>query len=131
MLMPAAVLVFVILGALAVDFGGVFLAQRQLANAAAAAGNDAATQAIDLAHFYATGEVRLLEDRAAVVAERSVAAKGLDHLSVEVEDVVVEGSTVTVLLRGRARYLFAAALPGGPDGAAVTARSAAEAAESP
>lgn len=131
MLMPAAVLVFVVLGAIAVDFGGVFLAQRQLANSAAAAANDAATQSIDLSHFYATGEVRLLQDLAAAVAERSVAAKGLHHLSVAVEDVRVEGSTVTVVLRGRADYLFAQVLPGGPDGAAVTASSEAEATEAP
>lgn len=129
MLMPAAVLIFVILGAIAVDYGGVFLAQAELANAAAAAGNDAATQAIDLPHLYATGEVRLVHDRARAVAQRSVAAKGLDHLSAVVEEVRVQGATVTVVLRGRADYLFARALPGGPTGADVTATSTSEAAE--
>ncbi len=41
-LMPAAVLVFLVLGALAVDAAAVFLAQRHPANAASSAANDAA-----------------------------------------------------------------------------------------
>lgn len=75
--------------------------------------------------------MRLLQDRAVAVAQRSVAAKGLDHLAVEVDRVQVQGSSVTVVLRGRAEYLFARALPGGPDGADVSATSEVEAAEAP
>ena len=131
MLMPAAVLVFLVLGALCVDYGGAFVASRQLNNAAAAAANDAAVRALDLQHYYDTGEVRLLRDRAFAVAEASVAAKGLDHLDAVVEDVQVVGTTVTVLVRGRASYLFARAVPGGADGIDVRASARAEAAESP
>lgn len=72
--MPAAVLVFLVLGALAVDAAAVFLAQRYLANAASAAANDAASQAVDLDRFYADGSVRLL----ALDAQR-VAAAAVDR----------------------------------------------------
>lgn len=133
MLMPAAVLVFLVLGAICVDFGSVYTAQRELANAAAAAANDVATQAIDLDHFYATGDVRILGDRARTIAERSVAAKGLDHLDASVADVAIDatGTHVTVTVHGRAHYLFAKAVPGGRDGTDVETSSEAEASELP
>jgi Flp pilus assembly protein TadG len=131
MLMPAAVLIFLVLGALCVDFGSTFDAKRELSNAAAAAANDAAGQAIDLDRFYTTGELSLRVARARVVAERSLAAMGLERLDPVVEDVRVgaDGSSVTVTLRGRAHYLFAKALPGGRDGMDVRASSTAHAAE--
>ena len=44
MLMPVAVLIFLVLGALCVDFGSVFTVKRELSNAAAAAANDAASR---------------------------------------------------------------------------------------
>src|SRR5947209_14296230 len=90
MLMPAAVLVFIVLGALCVDYGSVFVAKRELGNAAAAAANDAAAQAIDLDLFYETGEVRLRPDVARAVAERSLAAEGLERLDAGIADVTVD-----------------------------------------
>ena len=131
MLMPAAVLIFVVLGALCVDFGSTFTSKRELSNAAAAAANDAATQALDLDRFYGSGDVRLRDDLAWRVAERSVASMGLDRLAPVVEDVRIsaDGLTVTVTLRGRARYLFAGALPGGPEGMDIRTSSTAHAAE--
>jgi Flp pilus assembly protein TadG len=131
MLMPAAVLIFLVLGALCVDFGGAFLAQRELENAAAAAANDAATQAIDLPHLYASGEVRLSGDVARRVAERSVAAKGLGRLDAYVEDVQItgNGTRVLVVVGGRSRYIFAKAVPGGRDHIDLTTSSEAEATE--
>jgi Flp pilus assembly protein TadG len=130
-LMPAAVLVLLVLGALCVDHGSVYAATRELNDAAAAAANDAAVEALDVDRFYANGEVGLLEDRAWVVARRSVAAKGLDRLDAVVTDVRVDpsGKGVTVTVRGRARYLFAKAVPGGSDGIDVEASSSADAAE--
>ena len=130
MLMPAAVLAFLVLGALAVDFGGAYAAERELSNAAAAAANDAATRAIDLPHQYATGAIRLDEDLAAEVARASVLAKGRDRF----EPVVrtrVEGLTVVVTVEGRSPYLFAKALPSGDDAADVAATSRAEAVQDP
>ena len=131
MLMPAAVLIFIVLGALCVDYGAVYVAQRDLANAGAAAANDAATQSIDLDVFYATGDVVLDERRAEDVARRSVAAKGLDHLAPVVEDVAIDGTSVTVTIRGRASHIFAKAVPGGKDHVDVRTSSQAEAEESP
>jgi Flp pilus assembly protein TadG len=121
LLLPAAVMIFLILGALAVDFTQAWSAERELANAAAAAANDAASRAVDLDYLYATGELRLLADKARFVAERSVAAAGLDRLDATVVDVEVVGLTVRVTVRGRAHYLFGPAVPGGPEGADVEA----------
>jgi Flp pilus assembly protein TadG len=131
MLMPAAVLIFLVLGALCVDFGATFSAKRELSNAAAAAANDVASRALDLDRFYTSGDLSLRADAARRVAERSVASMGLDRLDVVVDDVRIggDGATVTVTVRGRARYLFARALPGGMDGMDVTASSTAHAAE--
>jgi Flp pilus assembly protein TadG len=131
MLMPAAVLVFLVLGALCVDFGSTFSSKRELSNAAAAAANDVASRAIDLDRFYATGEVRLRADVARRVAERSLAAMGLERLDPVVEDVEIaaDGLTVTVTVRARAHYLFARALPGGLDGMDIRSSSTAHAAE--
>ncbi len=124
--MPAAVLVFLVLGALAVDAAAVFLAQRQLANAASAAANDAATQAVDLDRFYAGGSVRLVPGDAQQVALATVRRLGLDHLS-EVRPVVtVRGDVVEVTVSARAHQIFSPAVPGGADTVAVAATATAQ-----
>ena len=130
MLMPAAVLVFLVLGAIAVDFAVVFLAEREVANAAASAANDAAAQAVDRDAFYATATLRLDGTVAAGVAARSVGAAWLDdHLEriVTTTGVAAGGPEVTVTVRARVRYLFASAVPGGPEGADVAATAVATA----
>jgi Flp pilus assembly protein TadG len=129
LLLPAAVLVFLILGALCVDFGMAYSAERQLSNAAAAAANDAATQAVDLDHLYATGDVRLRPERASQVATASVAAKRLERLDAAVGSVEVDGNLVRVTVTGRAHYIFAKAVPGGPEGVDVEASAAVDARE--
>jgi hypothetical protein len=90
-----------------------------------------ASRAIDLERFYGTGEVRLRADVARRVAERSVAAMGLERLDPVVEDVEIaaDGLTVRVTVRARAHYLFASALPGGLDGMDIRSSSTAHAAE--
>jgi Flp pilus assembly protein TadG len=131
MLMPAAVLVFVVLGAIAVDFAVAFLAERQVSNAAAAAANDAAGAALDRDRVYEDGALRLDPAAAATVGRSSVAAAGLDHLrdlNVTVE-VAPGDPTVTVTVTARAGYVFAKALPGGPDGVTVAASATATAEE--
>jgi Flp pilus assembly protein TadG len=74
--MPVAVLVFLVFGALCVDFGSTFSSKRELSNAAAGAANDVASKALDLDQFYESGEIVLRADLARRVAERSVAAMG-------------------------------------------------------
>ncbi|MEX2659117.1 MAG: hypothetical protein WD232_05435 [Acidimicrobiales bacterium] len=129
-LMPVAALIFIILGALAVDATVLFLAERELAGAAAAAANDAATRAIDQEIFYADGSIVLDPGLAFEVAAASVAAKRLGEsgFAVDPPDVqVTGGDRVTVTLTGRAPYIFSKALPGGPDTAQISARATATA----
>jgi Flp pilus assembly protein TadG len=127
LLMPAAVLVFLVLGALTVDFGGAYAARRQLEEAAAAAANDAATRALDLDVLYGEHQAHLVGADALRVVQASVAAKGLDRLHAEVRQVVVsaDGLEVTVTVGGRAPFVFGRALPGRRDGMAVEAKASA------
>ncbi|MBW3580670.1 MAG: hypothetical protein KY431_06500, partial [Actinobacteria bacterium] len=100
-LMPTAVLIFLVLGALAVDAAAVFLAQRQLANAAVAAANDAVAAAVDVDSFYSVGQVRLLPTEAQRIADETVLRLGLDRLS-EIRPVAsVRGPVVEVTITAR------------------------------
>ena len=136
MLVPAAVLVLVILGAIAVDFSVAFLGQRELTNAAAAAANDAAT-AISEQSFYrgggevAPGTIRVDEARARRVADQALLARA--PRGVHITDSVVEpsGGQVCVTLRGRVPYVFARAIPGMDDGVSVQGRATATAVTGP
>ena len=126
-LMPAAALIFLVLGALAVDSAAVFLAQRQLANAAVAAANDAAVAAVDVDRYYADGSVQLLAAEAQRVADASVESLGPSAL-IDVQPVAtVSGSVVQVTITARARHIFSGAVPGGPDTADVAATAVADA----
>jgi Flp pilus assembly protein TadG len=131
MLMPAAVLVFVVLGAIAVDFAVAFLGEREVSNAAAAAANDAAGAALDRDRFYADGALRLDPAAAQRVGRAAVAAAELDDLDdVRVRvDVAADEPVVTVTVSARVRYVFAKALPGGPHGVRVEASATATAEE--
>ena len=136
MLVPAAVLVLVVLGAIAVDFSVAFLGQRELTNAAAAAANDAAT-AISEQSFYqggtglSPGTIRVDESRARRVAQQALVARA--PRGVQVTEAVVDpsGGQVCVTLRGRVPYVFARAIPGMSDGAAVQGRATATAVSGP
>ena len=59
LLFPAAVLVMMVLGAIAVDFSIAFLGERELAGATAAAANDTAARALSNRAFYREGVVVL------------------------------------------------------------------------
>lgn len=121
LLFPAAVLVLVVLGAIAVDAAVVFLGEREAASLAAGAANDAAT-AVDEAAFRERGEFVLDEDRARRVALASLAASSseLDDVEVDVSFPIVDGEpAVRVTVRGTVAYVFAAALPGADRTAAV------------
>ena len=132
LLVPAGVLVMVVLGSIAVDFAIAFLGEREVADLASAAANDAVTAAVDEQHLRETGEFRLDPDRVLAVVEATLAASSTE---VDLEPPVVEVTTVggepavRVRLTGRIDYVFAPALPGGPDGADVSASATAVAAE--
>lgn len=132
MLMPAAVLVMVVLGSIAVDFSIAFLGEREVAGLAAAAANDAVTAGLDVDRFRADGEYTL--DPALV---EQVVAATIDASSTEVdlqdpvvELLVVDGApAVRVTLRGTIGYVFAPAIPGAPDRTTVEATALAVALE--
>lgn len=131
LLVPAGVLVVIVLASIAVDFAIAFLGEREVASLAAAAANDAAVAAVDVEHLRATGEFRLDAARAVAVVQATLAASStaVDLGPPHVELTVVGGEpAVRVRLTGRIGYVFAPALPGGPDGADVAASAVAVAA---
>lgn len=121
-LMPAAVLVFVVLGALAVDSALAFMGERQVSNLAAAVANDAAVQAIDFDRYYRTGEIVLDPVRVEDVAIAALGTSGLAHLEeLAIDTDVIGGDVVRVEVRARVRSLFSRALPDGIESRAVGA----------
>ena len=131
MLMPAAVLIFVVLGAIGLDFALVFMAERDVANAAAAAANDVATAALDRDELYRSGSLRLDPGAARSVASASVDGAGLRHLRELTTTVAVTPGrpVVRVTVAARVPHLFARAVPGGPQSTAVEASAVATAVE--
>ncbi|MEW6154271.1 MAG: hypothetical protein AB1673_09835 [Actinomycetota bacterium] len=128
LLFPAGVMIVIVLAAVAVDSSIAFLGEREVAAAVAAAANDAATEALADDAFYGRGTVELHDDEVARVAEARVRAS-LDpgrYRSLQVRAEVVRppgGCTWSLRVEASAwvRYLFAPALPGGPDDALVDA----------
>jgi len=143
MLLPAAVAILLVLGAVAVDTAIGFLGHRQLVDATAAAANDAATQAFDETTYRATGHYQLdpaaafRAVRAALVAQGgSVAATAAARLSPA--DVVVAAgpdalhpAVITVTTHSFIGYAFSKAIPGAPRGTGITARQSATVVLSP
>jgi hypothetical protein len=127
MLFPAAVLVLVVLGAIVVDFSIAFLGERELAGVTAAAANDTVARALDNRAFYRDGEVALDASAAEVLATDEVRA-ALDpdrYHDLRVTVRVVAGRAVEVAASARVDYLFARALPAGPDDVRVSATTTA------
>ena len=112
-LMPVAVLVFIVLGSMAVDASLAFLGEREVANLASAVANDAATQGIDVVRYYGTGELVIDPARVREVADAAMARSGLDHLEGLTIETDVVGDSVVVRVRAQVRSLFSRALPGG------------------
>jgi Flp pilus assembly protein TadG len=129
--MPAGVLLVLLLGALAVDHALVFMAERQVANLAAAAANDAATAAVDRAELYAGGAVVLDPARARAAAEATVGTQLPGRIDGVALDVLVDpvAATVTVHVTGTVPFLFSDAVPGAAGQAAVGATATAVALE--
>lgn len=116
LLMPAAVLVVIILGALSVDRALVFGAQRELVNEAQAAANDAAALGIDVDALRAGGAVRYDRDRIDRAVRSSLA--GVDGITVR---WVIDGDEIVVRLERRVSYVFTKGVPGAADTAVVHA----------
>jgi hypothetical protein len=127
--MPAAVLVLMVLGAIAVDLSLAFIAQRELADATAAAANDAAG-AIDLSVFRGSGELRVDERQARRAAQEAYDARAAGYLREPTIDVEVTPcprvaalTCVRVRMIAAVEYLFARTIPGAPPSVTVEAIS--------
>ncbi|MFN2505352.1 MAG: hypothetical protein ABR540_14200 [Acidimicrobiales bacterium] len=132
LLFPAGVLIVIVLAAMAVDTSIAFLGERELAGAVAAAANDAATEAISNRAFYDRGQIELDTGEVERVAEARVrgSVDAGRHRDLAVRARVVRPASgcawaLTVEASARVDYLFARALPGGPDEATVDARATA------
>lgn len=131
LLVPAAVLVLVVLAAVAVDSAAVFLGQRDLANAAAAAATDA-TSAISQSAFYDQGVVELDPAAAREVVDASLASQDLHGVALRwPPEVQVSGAQVCVALSGTVQPIFGRAFPRLVRPVAVSARATATAAGAP
>ena len=127
-LMPAAVLVFIVLGALAVDASLTFLGEREVGNVAASVANDAATLGIDVERYYATGELVIDPARVDEVAALALATNELGHLDGLTIDTEVIGTDVVVVrVSARVRSLFGRVLPQGLEEREVSASAEATA----
>ena len=128
-LMPAAVLIVLLLGAIAVDLTTVHLRQQQAIDAAASAANDAVTYGLDESALRSGRGYRLDPDRVRRAVDESIDDQGLADELVE-PPVVTEPTpdSVRVELTLRADYLFARSIPGAPRSTTVrgTATATAE-----
>ncbi len=135
-LMPAAVFVLLVFAAIAVDFAVIFLGEREVADAAAAAANNAVVAAIGEQPFYTCGELSLDQATAETVATQAVEARTSDAVVPSQVDVDI-GSTVagvpkaTVTVTGTVDLIFASAIPGASPTAEVSATSVATAEQDP
>jgi Flp pilus assembly protein TadG len=130
MLMPAAVLVLVVLGALCVDSAVLFLGEREVANASDAAAESVAARLVDEDWYRATGAVRLDCDTERVldVATGSFEARVPDWLDdARLEVVDCARTTVTIRATAAVDFVFARALPGARERGVVSATGSAEA----
>lgn len=125
MLMPAAVLVVLLLGAIAIDSAIVYLGQRQAHDIAFDAANDAAGAGLDLEALRSRGDVVYDEDRVRAIAARAVEAAGIHDL--ELVSATIDGDGVVVTVRRTVRHLFTQALGGGArDVRTISARAEGE-----
>lgn len=119
MLMPAAVLVVVILGGIALDSAVVFAAQRELVNGAQAAANDAVTYGIDVGAFRSGKGYVYDAGRVDDAVDRALAARGITAHHRWYRD----GDRVVVELDESVSYVFAKAVPGVDHSTTVRARA--------
>jgi hypothetical protein len=135
MLMPAAVLIVVILGAIAVDLSIVHLGEREVSAAASAAVNDAVTAGVDRDRVYGSGAYALDPEAVAATIRTSLAAQEQSGHDLRVvagptlTDRDGDGApdTVTIRVRMTVDYLFAKGLPGVADHTTVEAEATATA----
>lgn len=112
MLMPAAVLVLLSLGAIAIDSAVVFMTQRALVTSTQAAVNDAVGYGLDRDNFTATGERHLDPGRVEDAVLDSLAAHDLRYVGRPEIEFDPDLATVTVRVRAAAPAVLTGGFPG-------------------
>lgn len=130
-LVPAAVLVLFLLGALTIDSAAAYLAQRQLSDAMAGAANDAATAALSDSAFYQRGQLIVDPTIAATVICQSVYATLDTRIHLTSLQLAVDGRWVHLRATAAIRKIMLNAVPGEPPSSTVRAAAAAVALRSP
>lgn len=97
MLMPAAVLVMLLLGAIALDAAAVRMQVRELRNTARSAANDALSAAVDVGHLRETGEIRIDEERARAIVADAVTQRSIEGVDVDAVTVRTDADGTLVL----------------------------------
>ena len=118
------------LGGLSVDLWRVMADRRELAAVADSAAA-AAASALDVDHWRASGEIRLLDDDARELAARVVAQHGVAADLLVPVDVVVAGDSAQVTLTREVEVTLLRVLSVGEDPLVVRVVSTARAAPSP
>jgi len=124
LLVPAATLVLIILGAIAVDLSTIHLARRELVRVVAHAADDGASM-VDTDHLRRTGGVRLDPAAADRVARAQIFAAELPGRLIgrPTVELGTEPTSIEVTATLEVDHLFAAAIPGAPDHQRITVRS--------
>ena len=126
-LYPVGFLIVLMLGAIAVDLGNVWLQQRRLADAADSAANDAVTYGLDQSVLRSTGDLELSEARIDEIVAASVAGQDLPPAAVITDSsgTVIGGvPAVTVTIESEAELIFGRFVRSG--GIAISATGVAE-----
>lgn len=105
MLMPAAIVIVLLLGAMTVDSAIAYLAQREAYNVAFDAANDAAGAGLDRDRLREDGTPVFDPARVEAIVREAVSASATE---VEVVDVSIDApsATVTVTVRYRRQRMF-------------------------
>ncbi len=128
MLMPAAVLIIIVLGAFAVDATLVFLGEREVSNLASGLANDIAAAALDDPAFYRQGTLRLNPTHAHRITNLSLTTYTPQYLeTIRVDSLTINEAQATITLSATVPYLFSSALPAAPTETTVSATSTATA----
>ena len=97
MLMPAAVLVMMLLGAIALDAAAIRMQARELRNTARSAANDALSAAVDVDYLRETGDIRIDEGRARSIVDDAIAQRSIDGVEVDTVTVTTDADGTLVL----------------------------------
>lgn len=126
MLMPAAVLIMFVLGAIAVDLTALRVGQRDLQAALTDAANDAVAGALDESLLRAGGGYHLDRSAAWVIAMGVLETRGALRDVVDGPHLTVEDDgSVTITAARRVPHIFGRALPGVPHHEVVRATATA------